>query len=71
MNSNIQTAKRLEDLPDFFTPAELSLVLGISRATAYRRVEEGRIPCLRIGRRRIISRAHLLRWLDRELAVEA
>lgn len=67
MNTNIQAAKRLEDLPDFFSAAQLSEVLGLSKATTYRRVEEGKIPCLRIGRRLIISRTHLLRWLDQEL----
>lgn len=67
MNTNIQPAKRLEDLPDFFSAAQLSEVLGLSKATTYRRVEEGKIPCLRIGRRLIISRTHLLRWLDQEL----
>ena len=67
MNTNIQAAKSLEDLPDFFSAAQLSEVLGLSKATTYRRVEEGKIPCLRIGRRLIISRDHLLRWLDQEL----
>ena len=67
MNTNIQAAKSLEDLPDFFSAAQLSEVLGLSKATTDRRVEEGKIPCLRIGRRLIISRAHLLRWLDQEL----
>ena len=67
MNSNIQTVERLDDLPDFFSAAQLSEVLGLSKATTYRRVEEGKIPCLRVGRRLIISRVHLLRWLDQEL----
>ena len=67
MNTNIQTAERLDDLPDFFSAAQLSEVLGLSKATTYRRVGEGKIPCLRIGRRLIISRAHLLHWLDQEL----
>ena len=67
MNTNIQTAERLDDLPDFFSAAQLSEVIGLSKATTYRRVEEGKIPCLRVGRRLISSRAHLLRWLDREL----
>ena len=67
MNTSKQTVKRLDDLPDFFSAVQLSEVLGLSRATTYRRVEEGSIPCLRIGRRLIISRAHLLHWLDQEL----
>lgn len=67
MNSTAQTVNRLEELPDFFSPAELSRILGISKSTAYRRAEEGKIPSLRIGNRVIISRTHLLRWLDQEI----
>lgn len=62
--------QRLNELPDFFTAEELSQILGISKATAYRRVGEGQIPCLHIGKRVIISRTHLLNWLDREIAME-
>ena len=67
MNTNLQTVERLDDLPDFFSATQLSEILGLSKATTYRRVEEGKIPCLRIGRRLVISRTHLLRWLDQEL----
>lgn len=68
MGPTMHSTSRLEDLPDFFTAAELSRVLGISKSTAYRRAEEGKIPCLRIGNRVIISRAHFIRWLDQEIA---
>lgn len=66
----LTTSKRhssLEDLPDFFTLADLSIVFGISKATAYRMAEQGRIPCIRLGKRIILSKKHLKRWIDEEI----
>jgi excisionase family DNA binding protein len=42
---------------------EMAQLLGISRMTAYAAVRDGTIPSLRIGRRVLISRAALDRWL--------
>jgi excisionase family DNA binding protein len=42
---------------------EMAQLLGISRMTAYVAVRNGTIPSLRIGRRVLISRAALDRWL--------
>lgn len=67
MNSNAQAVSRLDDLPEFFSAAELSRVLGISKSTAYRHTKMGRLPCLRIGGRIVFSRAHLIRWIDQEI----
>ena len=41
----------------------LAKLLGISRMTAYAAVRDGTIPSVRIGRRVLISRAALDRWL--------
>ena len=71
MYTDTQISPRLDDLPDFFSAEELSRLLGISRATAYRRAEDGEIPCLKIGKRIIFSRTHLLRWLDHAVDREA
>lgn len=59
--------KSFDDLPDFFSVGTLAEILGVSRATAYRIAGQGQLPCLRIGKRIILSRAHLRRWLDRKL----
>ncbi len=61
--------KSLDDLPEFFSVAILAEILGISRATAYRMAGQGCLPCLRVGKRIILSREHLRRWLDRKLEV--
>ena len=45
------------------TVPEVARLLGVSRMTAYAAVRDGTIPSLRIGRRVLISRAALDRWL--------
>lgn len=67
MRNAVQKYESLDQLPDFCSPAELSGVLGVSRATAYRLTGQGRIPCIRLGRRIILSREHLKQWIDREM----
>lgn len=58
---------QLSDLPDFFTPDMLSAVLPVSRSTLYRALRQGTIPCLRVGKRFILSRIHLERWMEKRL----
>lgn len=66
----LQKPIRLDDLPDFFTLADFSLVFGISKATAYRMADEGRIPCIRLGKRIILSKNHLKQWINAEIGFE-
>ncbi len=54
----------LEDLRDFCSLEEFSEVFRVSRSTAYRMAARGEIPCLRIGRRVIVPKEHLMRWID-------
>ena len=60
----------LAELPDFCTLADLAPVLGISKATAYRMADQGRIPCIRLGRRIVLSKNHLKQWIDHEVGFE-
>ena len=60
----------LDDLPDFCSLEEFSEVFRVSRSTAYRMAARGNIPCLRIGRRVIVSKEHLMRWIDRSVSCE-
>jgi len=62
---------RLDSLPEFCTPADLSGVFPVSKATLYRMAEQGRLPCIRLGRRVIISREHLKRWINQKIETEA
>lgn len=63
----LQRSKRFEDLSDFFTLADLASVIGISKATAYRMADQGRIPCIRLGKRIVLSKSHLRQWIDEEV----
>ena len=70
MFSTLQTDRSFSDLPDFCTLADLAAVLGISKATAYRMADQGRIPCIRLGKRIILSKNHLKQWIDAEIGFE-
>ncbi len=67
MNTALQRNKGFNDLSDFFTLSELASVIGISKATAYRMADQGRIPCIRLGKRIILSKSHLRQWIDEEV----
>ena len=54
-------------LPEFCSPAEIAPILSVSRATAYRMAANGKLPCLRLGKRVIISKVHLKEWVDRTI----
>lgn len=54
-------------LPEFCSPAEIAPVLSVSRATAYRMAASGKLPCLRLGKRVIISKVHLVEWVGRTI----
>ena len=70
MRTAVKKPMSLDDLPDFCSLEEFSEVFRVSRSTAYRMAARGNIPCLRIGRRVIVSKEHLMRWIDRSIACE-
>lgn len=43
---------------------ETAAVLNISRGLAYEAARDGRLPCIRIGRRLLVSRRGLERMLE-------
>lgn len=43
---------------------ETAEILGVSRASAYRRAQDGEIPAIRLGRRWLVPRAALENMLD-------
>ncbi len=49
-----------------YTVAEVAMLLGISRATAYVLLKSGEIPARRIGSRWIIARCRFNAWLQSE-----
>ena len=66
MRTEIEARSSIDSLPEFCTPADLSLILPVSRATLYRMAEQKRIPSLRIGRRVIIPREPFKKWIEKE-----
>ncbi len=46
------------------TVEEAGILLGISRPHAYKLVREGQIPIIRLGRRIVVPRPALMRWLE-------
>ena len=68
MRTGIRKPVSLDELPDFCSLEELSEVFRVSRSTAYRMAAQGSIPCLRVGRRVIVSKEHLLRWIDQSVS---
>lgn len=67
MNTEVKKPVSLDSLPDFCSLEDLAGLFHVSRATVYRMAGRGQIPCLRIGRRVIVSREHLRRWVDESI----
>lgn len=63
----------IDDLPPTISVAQAGEILGVSRRTAYRAVEAGQLPAVKIGGRWFIPSAKLLRLLgiDPEPVAEA
>lgn len=67
MITEMKHNKTLDDLPPFCSVEDVLEVLCISRATAYRLAGQGKIPCIRLGRRIVLSRDRLKNWLEEEM----
>ena len=70
MPTTLQRSMGFDNLSDFCTLSDFAAVIGISKATAYRMVDQGRIPCIRLGKRIILSKNHLKQWIDAEIGFE-
>jgi excisionase family DNA binding protein len=61
-------AFQFQTAPEVLTPLEVGSVLRISRKKLYDELRAGRIPCRRLGRKILISRTELERWLNTQAA---
>ena len=52
------------DLPLVFNAQQLAGVLNISRANAYKLLHREDFPTLHIGKRMLVSRDKLVKWMD-------
>lgn len=62
------TNQRMDAFPDILTVMELKEMLGIGREQAYELVKAKDFPVRRIGRRIIIYKPNLIKWLESESA---
>ena len=60
---------KVESLPPLMTAAETAELLRTTRKAIYMMAEKGQLPgVMRLGRRLLIHRDDVLRWLDRSRA---
>jgi len=64
----LKSTIKLADAPDFFGPPTLAEILGVSRDVAYNLCHVDGFPVLRTNtRKKIISKAGLIKWLEKNI----
>ena len=56
----------IEQLPLTLNANQLAGVLGISRAKAYELLHRKGFPTIKIGKRLIVPKDNLIRWMERQ-----
>lgn len=56
-----------DELPVMLNADQLAQALNISRAGAYQLMHSSSFPTVRIGKRMLVPKEHLLRWLDQKV----
>lgn len=56
-----------DELPVMLNADQLAQALNISRAGAYQLMHSSFFPTVRIGKRMLVPKEHLLRWLDQKV----
>lgn len=59
-----------KQLPIMLNADQLAQALGISRAGAYQLMHAKDFPTIRIGKRMVVPKEKLIRWLDEKLQSE-
>lgn len=54
----------LAELPTVLNAEQLAKTLGISRAGAYNLLSSKNFPTLNIGKRKLVAREKLIKWID-------
>ena len=67
MNSSVSS---FNDLPLVLNASQLAGVLNISRANAYNLLHREDFPTLHIGKRMLVPRDKLVRWMDEQARVQ-
>ena len=56
-----------DELPVMLNADQLAQALNISRAGAYQLMHSSSFPTVLIGKRMLVPKEHLLRWLDQKV----
>lgn len=56
-----------DELPVMLNANQLAQALNLSRAGAYQLMHSSSFPTVRIGKRMLVPKEHLLRWLDQKV----
>lgn len=67
MPAALRKSNGFDNLSNFCTLSDFAAAIGISKATAYHMADQGRIPCIRLGKRIILFKSHLKQWIDAEI----
>ena len=67
MNSSVTS---FDELPITLRAEQVAAVLGISRANAYNLMRSEGFPTLHIGKRMLVPRDKLVRWMDEQARVQ-
>lgn len=66
--NNAFSVSSFNDLPLVLNATQLANVLSISRANAYNLLHREDFPTLQIGKRMLVSRDRLARWMDEQIS---
>lgn len=58
--------KRFDDLPLMLSVQELSVVLGVSRTSAYELTKEKGFPSVKVRGRIVIPKEQFIKWIDKQ-----
>ena len=68
MNSKNTEFTSLDQLPLTLSAEQVASVLGLSRAKAYELMHSKGFPTLVIGKRMVVPKDKLIRWIDQQTA---
>ena len=60
--------RSFDELPCFLNAKQVADLLGISQSSCYELMHEKGFPSVRIGKRFIVPRDDLKRWMDEQVA---
>lgn len=63
MKTCAKTVPTLESLPEYFRVKDIDGLFPVHLSTLYRMVERKELPAMRFGKKIVIEKASMLRWM--------